>query len=68
MPNRLTRREAEVLGCMVDGLTNKEIVGKLSISRSTLQHHVAHIYTKLGCSNRAQAIVCAIRYQLVQIT
>jgi NarL family two-component system response regulator LiaR len=61
----LTPREREVLALMVEGLTNPEIAERLSISRATATAHVSHILSKLGVSNRAEAIVLAIRNKLV---
>jgi len=61
----LTPRELEVLELMVEGLTNPEIAGRLSISRATASSHVSHILQKLNVSNRAEAIVLAVRNNLV---
>jgi NarL family two-component system response regulator LiaR len=61
----LTRREMEVLNLLVDGLNNREIAERLFISRSTAKAHVSHILEKLNVSNRAEAIVLALRQELV---
>jgi NarL family two-component system response regulator LiaR len=61
----LTPREREVLALMVEGMTNPDIADRLSISRATATAHVSHILSKLGVSNRAEAIVLAIRNKLV---
>ena len=61
----LTPREREVLALIVEGLTNPEIAKRLSISRATATAHVSHILSKLGVSNRQEAIVLAIRGKLV---
>ncbi|WP_435590897.1 protein kinase domain-containing protein [Nocardia sp. bgisy118] len=50
----LTAREQEVAGLIADGLTNKAIATRLSISLRTAQGHVEHILTKLGFTSRAQ--------------
>ncbi len=61
----LTPREREVLTLMVEGLTNPQIAERLSISRSTARAHVSQILSKLGVSNRAEAISLAFRLKLV---
>ncbi len=61
----LTPREREVLTLMADGLTNLEIAERLTISCSTARAHVSHILSKLGVSNRAEAVALALRSKLV---
>ncbi len=61
----LTPREREVLALIVEGLNNLEIAERLSISRSTAAAHVSNILSKLGVSNRAEAISLALRSKLV---
>lgn len=52
----LTQREGEVLQLVGEGLSNKEIASKLSLSISTVKHHVHHILHKLRLCRRAQAM------------
>ena len=65
---RLSPRESEVLALLVDGLSVGQISGRLFISDSTSKTHVAKIYEKLGVSNRAQAVMAAVRLGLVSGT
>ena len=48
----LTTREREVAGLIADGLSNREIADRLTISKRTVDAHVEHIFTKLGVTSR----------------
>jgi len=61
----LTPREREVLALMVKGLTNPEIAERLVVSRSTAKAHVSNVLSKLGVSNRAEAVALAVQNKLV---
>lgn len=63
-PNKLTRREVEVLGLLALHKTDKEIAETLFISRHTASTHVKHILTKLGVGNRREAAANAIHHDL----
>ena len=61
----LTDRELEVLPLLASGLTNQEIGQRLTISPGTVKHHVRHIVSKLGVSDRTQAAVRAVELGLL---
>jgi len=62
----LTRRENEVLALLVKGMSNPEIAEHLYLSRATVKVHVSSILSKLGVSNRAEAVATAIQNKLVK--
>jgi NarL family two-component system response regulator LiaR len=59
--DRLTKREMEVLKLAAQGLTNREIAGRLTISVRTVQGHLSHIFSKLGVGSRTEAVLYALR-------
>ncbi len=65
LPMGLTDREVEVLGLVARGCSNADIADRLVISRRTAEHHVQHIYTKIGVSSRAAATLFAVEHQLL---
>lgn len=52
----LTEREAEVLGLLAQGLSNREIADRIYVTEGTVKRHTHNIYRKLGASNRTQAV------------
>jgi DNA-binding NarL/FixJ family response regulator len=60
----LTTREIEVLRLLSDGLAQKAIAGRLSISSKTVAIHIEHILGKLHVHSRAQAVAAAYREDL----
>ena len=60
----ITAREREVLSLLVEGLTNRDIAGRLSLSPHTVHRHVSNLFTKLGLSSRAAAVAYGIRHGL----
>lgn len=59
-PDGLTAREAEVLGLVAGGRTNRRIAAELVLSVSTVQRHVANVYAKIGAHGRAEATAYAL--------
>jgi DNA-binding CsgD family transcriptional regulator len=64
-PAGLTRREAEVLAKVAEGLHNEEIAERLFLSARTVEHHVSAILRKLGVRTRAEASSEAMRRGVV---
>ena len=64
-PGGLSRREIEVLRLVADGRTAGEIATQLFISSRTAEHHIQHIYTKIGVSSRAEAARWAVKHEVV---
>jgi DNA-binding CsgD family transcriptional regulator/tetratricopeptide (TPR) repeat protein len=58
-PHGLTRREAEVLELLSEGLRNSAIAARLFVSTKTVDHHVSAILMKLGVPSRAEAVAMA---------
>jgi DNA-binding NarL/FixJ family response regulator len=57
----LTEREAEVLRLLAQGQSNPEIAKALVITRKTVEHHLEHIYNKIGVTCRTSAVVYAVQ-------
>lgn len=53
---RFTRREAEIMDLIMEGLTNEEIAERLFVSTNTVKFHIKNIYLKLDVKNRVQAL------------
>jgi DNA-binding NarL/FixJ family response regulator len=63
----LTPREIEVLELLAEGLPNKAIAARLDISDQTVKFHVAAICSKLGASNRTDAVRRGVRRGLIAL-
>ncbi len=66
-PDSLTPREREVLALLAEGLSNKAIADRLSISEHTAKFHVNAVLAKLGVQRRTEAVVRAARMGLVTL-
>jgi HD-GYP domain-containing protein (c-di-GMP phosphodiesterase class II) len=64
-PAGLSEREIEVLRLLASGMTNKQIAQSLVVAPATIDHHVRHIYGKIGCSTRLAATLFAMEHQLL---
>lgn len=59
--SRLSDREKEILGHLIEGNTNKEIARKLGLQEITVKVHLRNIYRKMEAANRAQAVRIALQ-------
>jgi HD-GYP domain-containing protein (c-di-GMP phosphodiesterase class II) len=64
-PGGLSRREVDVLRLAARGLTARQIADRLFISPKTTDHHIQHIYNKIGVSTRAAAALWAMQQGVV---
>lgn len=62
---KLTDREREVLGCVANGMSNRRIGERLSISPRTVEIHRANMLNKLGANHTSEAIRIAIEAELI---
>ena len=56
LPDGLTRREAEILGLMAQGMANPDIASRLYLSAHTVKSHINRIFAKTGSTDRAGAV------------
>ena len=63
----LSDRETEVIALSGEGLKNKQIAARLSISETTVRHHLTSIYSKLDVSDRLELAIFAYRYDLASL-
>jgi DNA-binding NarL/FixJ family response regulator len=65
--SELSARETEFLQLVAKGFTNKEIASYLSIAAFTVRNHVAHVFEKLGASDRSEAVVIALERGILRL-
>lgn len=61
----LTPRETEVLQLVTNGLTDRSIASKLSVSENTVRNHMKNVRRKLGVTNRVQATLAGLKKSIV---
>ncbi len=64
----LTVRELQVLDCVAQGMSNKEIADALFITEQTVKNHMTSILRKLGAQDRVDAILTAVRHGWIALT
>lgn len=60
----LTSRQAEILGLVAAGSSNREIAAQLYLSERTVERHLENIYRKVGLTNRVEATRYALAHGL----
>jgi DNA-binding NarL/FixJ family response regulator len=63
----LTAREREVIALIAEGLRNKQIAERLSLSEATITHHLSSIFSKLGVSDRLGLVIYAFGHNLAKV-
>lgn len=63
----LTRREIQVLECLSFGKNNAEIAETMNVSVHTAKVHIHNIFNKLSVQDRTEAVVKAIKYNIIDI-
>ena len=64
---KLTERELQVLYYVAEGLNNREIAERMYLSVHTIKAHLESIYLKLSVHNKIQALVYAIKNNLINL-
>ncbi len=64
---RLTPREMEVLQCIAKGFSNQEIAQALYVSEKTVKNHLTNIFRKINVSDRTQALLYALKNNLISV-
>lgn len=61
----LTPRESEVVGCIVEGCSNRDIAKQFGLSEETVKRHLSNIFDKTGVSTRLELALFAIAHHMV---
>lgn len=64
---QLTSREVEILQAFADGLSTPEVSAHLFLSVHTVNHHTGSILRKLGCRSKLQAVLLALRQDIIEL-
>ena len=60
---KLTKREADVVSCVVEGMSNREIALHLNLTEHTVKNYLFRIFDKLGVSSRVELVLCALNFE-----
>lgn len=67
LPSPLTRREGDILCCIAQGMTNKQVAHALGLAENTVKNHITAIFEKLQVYDRTSAVVSAMRRDWIQV-
>jgi len=59
----LSKREQDVVRCVAEGLSNREIAGRLKLTEHTVKNYLFRIFDKLGVSSRVEVVLYAFRFR-----
>jgi len=59
----LSKREQDVVRCVAEGLSNREIAGRLNLTEHTVKNYLFRIFDKLGVSSRVEVVLYAFRFR-----
>ena len=62
----LTPRELEVVGCIIEGCSNRDIAKQFGLSEETVKRHLSNIFDKTGVSTRLELALFAIAHHLIE--
>jgi two-component system nitrate/nitrite response regulator NarL len=65
---KLSNRERDVVHCVAEGLTNREIAKRLGLTEHTIKNYLFRIFDKLGVSSRVELVLCAFSLDRVSFT
>ena len=65
--NTLSARERQVIALIAEGLRNKHIAERLSVSETTVTHHLSSIFSKLSVSDRLELVIYAFGHNLAKL-
>jgi DNA-binding CsgD family transcriptional regulator len=63
----LSKRELDVVGCLADGLTNREIAERLNLSQHTIKNYLFRVFDKLGVSSRLELMTLTLTNSFGQL-
>jgi DNA-binding NarL/FixJ family response regulator len=66
--NGISGREQEIIACVSQGLSNKQIAGRLEVSENTVKAHLNTIFKKLNITSRIKLMTLAVQSPLAGVS